>query len=95
MSSYIVDNSLFSLDLQLKQLIIWCKLCHLTSLMEHFYEINTNILHLIIIIIIIIIIVIIIIIITSMSYKNNLIRNSPHTKESFVLKAKFISPVVP
>ena len=93
MSSYIVDNSLFSLDLQLKQLIIWCKLCHLTSLVEHFYEINTNILHLIIIIIIIVIIIIIII--TSMSYKNNLIRNSPHTKESFVLKAKFISPVVP
>ena len=27
--------------------------------------------------------------------KNNFIRNSPHTKEGFVLKAKFISPVVP
>ena len=27
--------------------------------------------------------------------KNNFIRNNPHTKEGFVLKAKFISPVLP
>ena len=27
--------------------------------------------------------------------KNNFIRNSPHTKEGFVLRAKFIVPVVP
>ena len=27
--------------------------------------------------------------------KNNFIKNRPNTKESFVLKAKFISPVVP
>ena len=32
---------------------------------------------------------------TSMTYKNNFITNSPHTKEGFVLKANFISPVVP
>ena len=27
--------------------------------------------------------------------KSNFIRNSPHTKEGFMLKAKFISPVAP
>ena len=27
--------------------------------------------------------------------QNNFITNSPHTKEGFVLKAKFIRPVVP
>ena len=30
-----------------------------------------------------------------MSYKNYFIRNSPHAKKGYVLKEKFISPVVP
>ena len=32
---------------------------------------------------------------TSINYKSEFIRNRPHTKEGFALKANFISPVVP